>query len=138
MITRKKFVVFILCVVLCISLFSSNVLALNSVNSDENILHIQITNRIEMEIERRNLNDEQIQTIINHFFGVREQQVTSRNIICSAFGHDYDTTITTITRHNVYSSYPKCVKDTYEVSVCSRCDHSETVLLNSIRVGCCQ
>lgn len=60
-----------------------------------------------------------------------------RNIICTLFGHDYTTTTSTSVTHNVYTTSPKCVKNTYENKTCTRCGHTETVLTSSVRISTC-
>ena len=58
------------------------------------------------------------------------------NIICDIFGHKYTTeTVITIT-HNVRETQPTCLEETYDVSVCSRCNHVESTLISQIYIYC--
>lgn len=133
----RRVLALLLCLALSTSAFVSTAYAVDANDENSDILCFPITEDVELNIERRSLNEQQIEIIINHFVGVREPQASTMNIICSIFGHDYETTIATITTHNVYSTYPKCVEKSYDVSVCNRCEHSESVLKSTIRVGCC-
>ncbi len=135
--TIRRVLALLLCLALSTSAFASTTYAVNANDANSDILCFHIAEDVELDIERRSLNEQQIETIIDHLVGVREPQASTMNIICSVFGHDYETTIATITKHNVYSTYPKCVKESYDVSVCNRCEHSESVLKSTIRVGCC-
>ena len=60
-----------------------------------------------------------------------------RNIICTLFGHDYVTKSVTTVTHNVYTTSPKCVMNTYDTKTCQRCGHVETELTSSVRISTC-
>lgn len=63
--------------------------------------------------------------------------IQDRNIICTLFGHNYTTTASTSVTHNVYTTSPKCVRNTYETKTCTRCGHTETELIESVRISTC-
>ena len=58
-------------------------------------------------------------------------------ILC-LFGHDYEAeNVATIT-HCVYDTQPKCLKEIFEVKKCTRCDYTESELLSSAYIVCCE
>lgn len=79
--------------------------------------------------------------IISHLLsddsnGDRNGINTPENIICDIFGHNYTTeTVITIT-HNVRETQPTCLEETYDVSVCSRCNYVESNLISQIYIYC--
>lgn len=59
------------------------------------------------------------------------------NLICTLFGHNFNTNTVTATYHKVRENAPRCRVEVYHVSVCSRCNHSEQELVNSFYTFCC-
>ena len=56
---------------------------------------------------------------------------------CNLFGHDYNVeTVYTIT-HCVNPVPPRCLRQYYQVSTCTRCGYSESVLIGSDYINCC-
>lgn len=60
-----------------------------------------------------------------------------RNILCTLFGHSFETTTTYAVTHNVYTTSPKCVRNTYKTNTCTRCGYVETELVRSERISTC-
>lgn len=76
--------------------------------------------------------------ILANMFGETDSEPEQdRNIICTLFGHDYEITYSYSTSHNVYTTSPKCVRNTYKNSTCTRCGHTETELYKSERISTC-
>jgi hypothetical protein len=61
------------------------------------------------------------------------------NILCTLFGHNLTTSTVIEVTHNVYTTSPKCVQKTYDVTTCTRssCDYFEKVLVSSKRISSC-
>ncbi len=59
------------------------------------------------------------------------------NIICDIFGHNLTTTTAVEVTHNVYTTSPKCVRKTYNVEYCTRCDYINKTLKSSVRISTC-
>ena len=76
--------------------------------------------------------------ILAHFLGGDAQkEEQDRNVLCTLFGHNYTVTTSTTVTHNVYTTSPKCVMNTYETKTCTRCGHTEKTLLSSTRISTC-
>ena len=76
--------------------------------------------------------------IYEYYFGDDAQQnEQDRNILCTLFGHNYTVTTSVSVTHNVYTTSPKCVRNTYETKTCTRCGHVETELVSSTRISSC-
>lgn len=76
--------------------------------------------------------------ILAYMFGEEDSEPEQdRNILCTLFGHNYETTISYTVTHNVYTTSPKCVKKTYTTYTCSRCGHVETELTKTERISTC-
>ncbi len=59
------------------------------------------------------------------------------NLLCSIFGHDYETTTTTVTTHKVRTAAPRCNRDYYNISTCSRCGDIQKEYLRTTYINCC-
>lgn len=65
-----------------------------------------------------------------------DEYATSAISWCWLFGHDIESnTIQTIT-HNVRSVSPKCLRKTYKIETCSKCDYYNEELLTSVYIVC--
>ena len=78
--------------------------------------------------------------IADHLAGIitmgQIDDVTPDNILCTLFGHQTSQSAVTVTRHKVYIHAPRCRKDFYEVTSCSRCDYTVEELLGSACIDC--
>ena len=56
---------------------------------------------------------------------------------CWLTGHDYVTERVITIEHKVYAESPRCVKRTYSVETCTKCDHLEETLVSTVYIICC-
>ena len=71
-------------------------------------------------------------------FMITHEQTSTRNIICDLLGHNMGSSETmTATSHRVSSTAPRCLKQTYSISTCSRCGHISSTLIGSFSMNCC-
>ncbi len=91
----------------------------------------------EIIVEGQDLSYEEMKEIADYIAGENNNGgISAKGLTCSLFGHNIsESTVKEIT-HNVYSTAPKCVKKTYKVRSCSRCDYIEKELISSVRVNC--
>ncbi len=78
----------------------------------------------------------QKQNIINHFIGTDDHVASVQCILC-LFGHNLTTERIEYITHRYYESAPRCLRETYDVSTCSRCDYTSSTFVSSVRIGCC-
>ena len=85
------------------------------------------------------LLDESQQTNIAGTFvdNTTMQTASSIGFICFFFGHDMQTGYVTAITHRVYSTPPRCLKETFEIRVCKRCGYFETELVGRCFIDCC-
>ena len=74
--------------------------------------------------------------IYAHFYGLVLPGDNEDNIICTLFGHKLTETTTSVVTHNVYQNAPRCLRQDYNLSVCSRCDYVSQELIASQRIYC--
>lgn len=59
-------------------------------------------------------------------------------LMCTLFGHDYKSEVTTVIRHKVYVNAPRCVEEWYDTKICTRCSDTQSKLLSQGRIDCCK
>lgn len=82
--------------------------------------------------------DLETQRAVAEYLAYGDDGAEPYNLLCSIFGHSYETSNSTKTVHKVKSTAPRCRKDYYKVSVCSRCGDTQSVLSNSTYIYCCE
>ena len=100
----------------------------------------------EITIETAYLDEESAKTIADYIaYGLTPAELITPGhtlntpILCILFGHSIETSYAIETIHNVYTTSPKCVRNKYQVEICTResCDYIQTTLVNSTRISVC-
>lgn len=95
----------------------------------ENTVTVEFHNEVSENVKEK---------VIAHFNGDLEPQGSSRGLTCSLFGHKIETGTSSTITHKVKSTAPRCLKETYQYEVCSRCDeYSQYTLLYGEYIYCC-
>lgn len=65
------------------------------------------------------------------------EETSTYNVLCTLFGHKLESSTATTITHKVYSTDPRCVRKTYKVESCTRCDYTNRTLTNTTYISCC-
>lgn len=65
------------------------------------------------------------------------EETSTYNVICTLFGHKLETSTASTVTHKARTTAPRCLKKTYTVESCTRCDYSTKTLKNSQYISCC-
>ncbi len=80
---------------------------------------------------------DQQQEMIANLLVHPENGVALANLICNIFGHKNTTEgVTTIT-HKVSATDPRCLRELFTVTICSRCDESTVERNAAYYIPCC-
>lgn len=123
----KKIISILLCAVLLCSLSFSTVYA-TEVESENEEAFVEF-------IHEEGISEELKAKIENHLLG--KPSVESRGILCTIFGHDLVSTITTQITHKASATAPRCLEETYEVKTCEDCDYVNSTLISRGYIYCC-
>lgn len=124
----KKITSFIMVFVFVIGSFQTFAFAeTNNVEENTNIT-IEFHNEI---------SDEAREKVVAHFLGEDENVVNARGLTCTLLGHKLETGTTSVVTHKVRTSTPRCLRETFDYEICSRCDYSEYTLLYDEYIYCC-
>ena len=64
-------------------------------------------------------------------------EVSTYGVICNMFGHKTTTETIIVVEHRVSDTQPRCVETLEDLTVCSRCDYVDIVVLSSSYIFCC-
>lgn len=67
-----------------------------------------------------------------------ESSDATDGLLCTLFGHKYETSTAITVTHRVRPVAPRCLKNTYQYNVCTRCGYTQSTLLSSQYIYCCR
>lgn len=74
---------------------------------------------------------------IADYFNEGDEDVATYGLMCNLFGHKLESEIITTITHKAKATAPRCLRQTFEVQTCSRCDYLTKTLLSSVYTNCC-
>lgn len=83
------------------------------------------------------VSEETAAKVIAHFNGENAPDASTYGLTCTLFGHKLEYGTTSAITHKVSSTAPRCLKETFDYEVCTRCDYSNYELLGSEYIFCC-
>lgn len=90
-----------------------------------------------VEFENATLSDEQKQTIANNLVYGKDDDIHPYGLMCTLFGHKTEQTTVYVITHEYKAIAPRCQRQTYLVTTCTRCDYQEQELISTIFIYCC-
>lgn len=114
------------------------VFVLTPITHASNTTYVYVSENVEVKITHPGLTEEKLLYIAQILAsGETNPETQTYGLTCTLFGHKLTSTISEVTTHMVYDTYPHCECKTYESNVCERCDYMETELISTTSVGCC-
>lgn len=74
---------------------------------------------------------------ITHYFGHNDEDLTTYGLTCTLFGHNIESSVVKTVTHKVNSTDPRCLQNRYVAETCSRCDYTNSTLIDSTYISCC-
>lgn len=128
----KKIIALILVVA---SIFSVMSISAYAENTDENTVTV-IVNEIEFIFDADTTEDFR-NKFIAHYFNHENDGAAAYGLTCTLFGHKIESSVISTVTHKVNSTDPRCLRKTYNAETCSRCDYTNSTLLDSSYISCC-
>lgn len=66
------------------------------------------------------------------------ESISTYGLTCTLFGHKFTEEYVTTITHCVKDTNPRCLKETFKVSTCSRCGYTTSEKINQVYIDCCQ
>lgn len=127
----KKIIALILVVVSLFSMMSISVYA-----EDTNESTVTVTVNDTVFIFDADTTEEFRSKAIAHYFN-HDDGATSYGLTCTLFGHKTESSVVAAVTHKVRSTSPRCLRETFDVETCSRCDYVNSSLITSEYIVCC-
>lgn len=124
----KKLCVLLLSICLLIS-FCTSVNANDTITGNSNYTVIFAEDSRFDEHEQ-----EQIKKLLT---GDTTNDIATYNLLCTLFGHNYQTEFVTAIQHKVYDAEPRCIEEIYELEICTRCSDMKSDLISRSSIFCC-
>lgn len=128
----KKFISLILVVTLLFSVMSISVYA---EGTKENNITVTV-NGIEF-VFNADTSEEFRSKAISHYFDHEDNGTTAYGLTCTLFGHKLESSITSAITHKVSATDPRCLRQRFNTEVCTRCDYTNSTLIDSTYISCC-
>ena len=87
--------------------------------------------------EQNTIFEEKTREHVANYLAHKKNTATTYGLACTLFGHSYESSLVTTITHCVYDTDPRCLKETYEVQVCTRCDDTITNRIAYYDISCC-
>ena len=100
--------------------------AINNINI-EIIINEDVSSETKAKIERYFATGEPITT----------DSVSTYGLTCTLFGHKLENSLVDVITHKVRTTSPRCKKQTYAYSACTRCDYETSTLADTEYIYCC-
>lgn len=128
----KKIIALILVVV---SLFSVTSISVYAEDTNESTITVTV-NETEFIFDE-DTTKEYRNKVIAHYFNHSGEDATAYGLTCTLFGHKTESSVVTAVTHKAKATSPRCLRETYEVETCSRCDYVKSTLIGSNYIVCC-
>lgn len=125
----KKIIALILVVVTVFSVMSVSVYA-----EDASTVTVTV-NGVDFIFDADTSEEFRDKVIADYFGG--DDGAAAYGLTCTLFGHKTETSIITAVTHKAKTTAPRCLENTYQKEVCSRCDYTNSVLVHSVYIYCC-
>ena len=127
----KKIVAFVLAMIM----FLSFCLAVGATD----IKNVYYYGDVEIIFEEDSTLSEEMKQIIADYIVNGDDGASTYNLLCTLFGHKETVETVATISHKVRTTHPRCLRQTWEVSGCTRCEQAlGMVLLSESYITCCE
>ncbi len=128
----KKIIALIMAMVCVFSVMTVSVYA---DSEEENTVTVTV-NDVEFVFDADTTEDFRNKTIA-HYFGHDNDGAVAYGLTCTLFGHKLENSITSAVTHKARATDPRCLRQMFNTEVCTRCDYTNSTLINSSYISCC-
>lgn len=128
----KKIIALVLVIV---SLFSAMSISVYAENTNKNTVTVTV-NETDFIFNANTSEDFRNKAIAN-YFNPENDGAATYGLTCTLFGHKLESSVMTTITHKASSTDPRCLRETFNVEVCTRCDYTNPILIGSTYISCC-
>lgn len=127
----KKIIALILTVVLAFSAMSITAYA---EDASENTVTVTVNETV--FVFDADTTEDFRDKFIEHYFN-HDDEASTYGLMCTLFGHKTETSVVNTVTHKAKATSPRCLRETFDVETCSRCDYVKSTLITSAYIVCC-
>ena len=127
----KKYISLCLAIVICFSFVFSV-----SAEGENTYLY----NGVEVVFEENSILSENMKLQVAEMLvcgNMGEDNVGTYNLLCHVVGHNYSTECVVTIQHKVDTVAPRCLRQTWELQICTVCEDTIPTLLTQKYIFCC-
>ncbi len=128
----KKIIALILVVV---SLFSVMSISVYAEDTADNTVTVTV-NETTFIFDADTSEDFRNKAIAN-YFNPENDGADAYGLTCTLFGHKLESSYVSAITHKVRATDPRCLRETFNMEVCTRCDYTNPILIDSTYITCC-
>ena len=121
-------------ILVAVSLFSVISISVYAEGTEENTITVTV-NDVEFVFDADTTEDFR-HKFIAHYFD-HNNGASAYGLTCTLFGHKIESSVVTAVTHKALSTSPRCLRETYNVETCSRCDYTNKTMISSAYIVCC-
>lgn len=97
------------------------------------------TSDVTIIIHNENISEETKEKLIAFYSNpeTHDDTASTYGLTCTLFGHDIESSMTTVITHKVRATTPRCQQKKYNYESCTRCDYENSTLLSTAYIDCC-
>ncbi len=132
----KRIISIFMAAILCV--FSAAVLTSATAETADSFVVI-VSEGVEytVEFENTTLSDERQRVIAEKLVYGDTDNIQTYGLMCTLFGHKTEQNTVGVITHKVRTSSPRCKREAYLVTTCTRCDYQEQELTGTSYIVCC-
>lgn len=128
----KKIIALMLVV---ISIFSVMSISVYAEDTTDNTVTFTV-NEITFIFDEDTSEDFRNKAVAN-YFNSENDGTAAYGLTCTLLGHKLESSVMTTITHKAKATSPRCLRETYNVEVCTRCDYTNPILIGSEYIVCC-
>lgn len=127
----------IISVFLVVTLFTLSATIITSATKNPTVVITTDDAEYTVEFESTTLSEEQREAIAHNLVFGKDDTVQTYGLMCTLFGHKTEENKVSVITHKVRTSSPRCKREMYAVTICTRCDYQEQELTSTSYIVCC-
>ncbi len=127
----------IISVFIALTLFALSATVITSASENPTVVITTDEAEYTVEFENTNLFEEQRADIAHNLVFGKDDNARTYGLMCTLFGHKTEENMISVITHKVRSSSPRCKREMYAVTICTRCDYQEQELTSTSYIVCC-
>lgn len=127
----------IISVFLIVTLFALSATIITSASESSTVVITTDEAEYTVEFENTNISKEQREAIAYNLVFGKDDNIQTYGLMCTLFGHKTEGTSISVITHKVKTTSPRCKRDSYVITTCTRCDYYDEEYTGTSYISCC-